>query len=131
MYSSWRGNRTKLVMLKAGEGVTGLTGVYIIRKPDRYLVKQTSTAFSLKTGDVILQYAEWGEGAADLWANGHWYKNFGSGVTDDDNRLVLDENSFKLVAHGIKEWWVQVKRVDGQTGWVLVEDNFDGMDSLG
>jgi hypothetical protein len=70
MYSSWQDNRHEVTTLKPREEVTGLTGVLVIRKPDRFQVRQFIPYFSLKTGDVILQYAEWGEGYADLWANG-------------------------------------------------------------
>jgi hypothetical protein len=141
MYSSWQNNRHEVATLNAREGVTGLTGVLVIRKPDRFLVRRPIPYFSLKAGDVILQYAEWGEGYADLWANGVWHKDFDWGQTEDgDVNLtsggfaqpqILEDDNVTLVQHGIKEWWVQVKRVDGNTGWVLADKNFDGMDALG
>jgi hypothetical protein len=141
MYSSWQDNRREVTTLKPREEVTGLTGVLVIRKPDRFQVRKPIPYFSLKTGDVILQYAEWGEGYADLWANGVWHKNFDWGQTEDGDVVltnagftlpqILRDNNVTLVQHGIKEWWVQVKTVGGQTGWVAAKDNFDGMDALG
>ena len=110
--------------------MTGLTGVLISRKPDRFLVKQPIPYFSLKVGDEILQYAEWGEGAADLWTNGVWYKSFDWGQTEDGS-LILSDDNVTLVEHGSREWWVQVKIISVKTGWVLALRNFDGMDALG
>jgi hypothetical protein len=141
IYSSWQANRREVSTLKPREEVTGLTGVLVIRKPDSFQVRQPIPYFSLKTGDVILQYAEWGEGYADLWANGVWHKGFDWGQTEDGDVVltnagftlpqILRDDNVTLVQHGIKEWWVQVKRASGQTGWVAVEENFDGMDALG
>jgi hypothetical protein len=129
MYSSWQSNRNLVATLKAGEKVTGLTGVLISRKPDRFLVKQPTPYFSLKVGDVILQYAEWGEGAADLWAKGVWYKSFDWGQTEEGD-LILSDDNVTLVEHGSREWWVQVKTLSGKMGWVHASGNFDGMDAL-
>jgi len=129
MYSSWQKNRSLVVTLKTGEKVMGLTGVLILRKPDRFLVKHPIPHFSLTVGDVILQYAEWGEGAADLWAKGVWYKSFDWGETEDGN-LILSDDNVTIVEHGSREWWVQVKTASGKTGWVLASGNFDGMDAL-
>jgi hypothetical protein len=122
-------NRSLVATLKAGEKVIGLTGVLISRKPDRFLVKRPIPRFSLTVGDVILQYAEWGEGAADLWAKGVWYKSFDWGETEDGN-LILSDDNVTIVEHGSREWWIQVKTASGKTGWVLATGNFDGMDAL-
>ena len=130
VYSSWQGDRAQAGTLKTGEKVQGITGVYITRQPDRLLVTQPIPALSLKVGDVVLQYGEWGEGVVDLWAAGQWHKTFDSGATDDDGNLILNDENVKLVRHGIKEWWVQVKRADGLTGWVLATDNFGHMDQF-
>jgi len=141
IYNTWRDNRKPVGQLTKAEKVQGLTGVYITRKPDRFLVKQPIPYFSVKAGDSILQYGEWGEGCADLWANGAWHKNFDWGQTDDGDAtptdagftppLVLSEDNVSPIQHGLKEWWVQVRRANGQTGWVLAEGNFGHMDQLG
>jgi len=131
MYSTWQDGRKPSGELKTGEKVQGLTGVYITRQPDRFLVMQPIPSLSLKTGDVLLQYGEWGEGAADLWAAGQWHKDFDWGQTTEDGQQVLAEENLTLIRHGVKEWWVQVKRADGLTGWVLADGNFGHMDQLG
>jgi hypothetical protein len=129
MYSSWHDKRSAVATLKAGEKVIGLTGVLVTRRPDRFLVKLPIPYLSLKVGDVILQYAEWGEGTADLWANEVWYKSFDWGQTEQGN-LILSDDNVTLVEHGSREWWVQVKTISGKVGWVLADGNFDGMDAL-
>ena len=130
IYSSWQDHRTQVGTLKTGEKVLGITGIYIIRQPDRFLVTQPIAALSLKVGDVVLQYGEWGEGTADLWAAGQWHKNF-DWAESEDGHLILREENLTLVRHGVKEWWVQVKRADGLTGWTPATDNFGHMDQLG
>ena len=128
--SSWQDGRKPLGELKSGERVQGLTGVHITRQPDRFLVTEPIPALGLKVGEVVLQYGEWGEGTADLWAGGQWHKNYDWGQTEN-SQLVLSEANLKLVRHGVKEWWVRVKRSDGLTGWVLADGNFGHMDQLG
>jgi hypothetical protein len=130
IYSSWHDDRAQVGTLKMGEKVQGITGVYITRQPDRFLVTQPIAALSLKVGDVVLQYGEWGEGTADLWAAGQWHKNFDWGESADGHLILSDEN-LTLVRHGVKEWWVQVKRPDGLAGWTPATDNFGHMDQLG
>jgi hypothetical protein len=121
IYDTWQDSRKTLGYLNKGEEVQGLTGVHITRMPDRFLVTQPIPYLSLKAGDVVLQYAEWGEGAADLWAKGVWHKGFDWGQVDGTdggvNALVFRDDNIILVRHGIKEWWVEVRRIAGQTGW--------------
>lgn len=125
MYSTWKNGRKAIGHIKPGEKVHGLTGVYITRKPDRFKVLKPVAGTTLAAGDVVLQYAEWGEGYSDLWFKGEWHKDYGWGNSD----VFQDDNTVQI-AHGIKEWWVHVKKADGQTGWVLVNGNFGGMDAL-
>lgn len=141
IYSSWREFGKAIGVLIKGEKVQGITGVYVIRKPDRFLVRKPVPYFSLKAGDAILQYAEWGEGYADLWANGVWHRDFDWGQTEDGKVILADrgftlppvfkEGSVSLVERGVREWWVQVGRADGMTGWVLAQGNFGNMDRFG
>jgi hypothetical protein len=130
LYTTWHDDRKQISQAKQGERVQGLTGVYITLQPDRFLVTQPIPAFSLKTGDVILQYGEWGEGASDLWANGERHKYFNWGE-DENGQLILGEANITLIRHGVKEWWVQVKALDGKTGWAISNGNFGHMDQLG
>jgi hypothetical protein len=139
--NSWRDERKAIGELKEGEKVQGVTGTYVIHKPDRFLVKKPIPLFSLNPGDVILQYQEWGEGSADLWAKGRWHRDFDWGETQDGDPVltqdgftlppVFPEGSVELVEQGVKEWWVRVTRADQTTGWVLEQGNFSNMDRLG
>lgn len=125
IYDTWRDNRKAIGQLAKAEKVQGITGVHVTRKPDRFLVKQAIPSFSVVPGDSILQYAEWGEGASDLWAKGVWHK------ASEGDYSQLDVDNVELVQHGVKEWWVEVKRKNGQQGWALSHGNFGNMDRLG
>jgi hypothetical protein len=131
LYSSWQKGRTELGKLKPGEDVTGLTGVHITRKPDRILVKQSIPDLGLKPGDIVLRYMYLGEGFANIWANGVWHKSEDcTFITEKSGEGCLRDCSALVIEEGAKDWWVKVRTSDGKIGWVLVEDNFDGMDSL-
>ena len=132
MYSSWQEGRTELARLKAGEEVTGLTGVHVTLRPDRILVKTAIPNLALKPGDIVLRYMYLGEGFANIWANGVWHKSEDcTFITEKSGEGCLRDCSAVVTEEGVKEWWVKIKTSDGQVGWVLVEHNFDGMDSLG
>lgn len=130
LYSSWKDDRKQVAELKGGEKVQGLDGVYITRQPDRFLVTQPIPGLSLRTGDVILEYAERGEGYADVWMNGKWYRDFDWGQGDDDAYHFTEDN-LTLIRKGVKEWWVEVRTATGLTGWSLDDGNFGHMDQLG
>lgn len=132
VYSSWQDGRTELARLNPGDEVTGLTGVHITRRPDRILVKEAIPNLGLKPGDTVLRYMYLGEGFADIWFNGAWHKGEDSTfITEKDGDGCLRNCSAIVTQEGAKDWWVKIKTADGKVGWVLVNDNFDGMDSLG
>jgi hypothetical protein len=131
IYSSWQQDRTEIGQLKPGEDVTGLTGVHITRKPDRILVKKPILDLGLEPGDVILRYMYLGEGFANVWYKGSWHKEFDcTFVTEKSGGGCLRDCSAVVQEEGTKDWWVKVKTATGKTGWVLVLDNFEGMDAL-
>jgi hypothetical protein len=132
MFSTWKDARTEIAILKPGDDVTGITGVHITRKPDRILVKQAIPELSLKPGNIVLRYMYLGEGFANLWFSGAWHKQQdGTFITEKNGGGCLRDCPAIVTEEGVKEWWVKIKTTDGKVGWVLVEDNFDGMDSLG
>jgi hypothetical protein len=132
VYTSWDSGRSALMTLRPGDEVIGLTGVHVTRKPDRILVKQAIPNLGLKPGDIVLRYMNLGEGFANLWFNGAWHKGEdASFVTEKDGEGCVRDCQAIVTQEGAKEWWVKVKTSDGKEGWVLVENNFDGMDSLG
>jgi len=142
LYDTWRNNRKVIGRMTSGEEVEGLTGVHITRRPEKFLVKKAIPFFSLKAGDTVLQYQEFGEGYADLWANGVWHKDFDWSQTQDGEPtltdggftlpLVFTDENITLIRRGVKEWWVQIRRADGKTGWAMSDgNNFAHMDRFG
>jgi hypothetical protein len=131
IYSSWEDNRKKIGNLRSGQEVAGITGVHITRQPDRIRVKMAIADLDVQPGDVILRYMYHGEGFADIWVRGRWHKEYDcSFVTEADGAGCLRECGAEVIENGQKEWWVNIKLSDGSSGWVLVDDNFDGMDAL-
>jgi hypothetical protein len=132
LYSAWQDGRTETGTLKPGDKVTGLTGVHLTRKPDRILVRQPIPDLAVRPGDIILRYMYVGEGFANIWAKGNWHKEYDcSFIIEQNGSGCANECAAVVTETGVKEWWVQVKTGNGKTGWVLVQDNFDGMDILG
>jgi hypothetical protein len=129
--SSWQGNHTEIGKIHPGEKVTGLTGVHITRKPDRILVKQPMPDLDLQPGDVVLRYMYLGEGFANVWYKGSWHKSLDcTFVTEKNGQGCLRDCQAIVTEEGAKDWWVKIKTSTGTIGWVLVEDNFDGMDAF-
>jgi hypothetical protein len=143
IYDTWRANRKAIGQLSEDETVHEFGSVCITRKPDRFLVRKANPDFTLKSGDVILQYQHWGVGKADIWANGGWHRDFDWGEVDENGKLfytekegtlwpVLKKWDLTLLEPGIREWWARVGREDGTAGWVLVQGNlrFEHMNLL-
>jgi hypothetical protein len=131
LYSSWKSKRTEIGKLHPGQDVTGLTGVHITYKPDRILVKQPLPDLGLRPGDVILRYMYVGEGFANVWFKGEWHREFDcSFITEKNGQGCLKDCAAMVTEEGKKEWWVKIKTASGKIGWVLVDNNFDGMDIL-
>lgn len=132
LYSTWESNRKVLGTLKQGQTVTGLSGVHITIKPDVIRVIKPVPALSLRTGDKVLRYMYHGEGVADIWANGKWTKEADCSFVTEKNGDGCGRDCAGVVEQdGNKEWWVKVRTESGLIGWVKVDNNFDGMDSLG
>jgi hypothetical protein len=122
IYSSWRSQRTQLGRLREGEKVTVLGGITITRQPDKLAVTKPKPDIGVKPCDVILRYDTFGEGNANIWANGVWHKGYKLWTaveTDGTGCRAIDACDSKVVENGIMERWVQVKNVTGITGWVL------------
>ena len=131
LFDSWKPGRVTIGKLEKDEKVTGLTGVHITNKPDAIRVLSDIPALSLKRGDTILRYMYRGEGFADIWANGKWFKEADcSFISEKEMGGCLRDCSAQVIENGEKEWWVQVRTKSGQLGWTKAEDNFDGMDAL-
>jgi hypothetical protein len=132
LYSTWKEEgRKPVVILKNGVVVNGITGVHITYEPDRIQVLQPLPELQLQTGDIILRYMYRGEGFADVWSNGRWRKQFDCSFISEKNSTGCQfDCSAKVIFEGRKDWWVQVKTVQGQSGWAKSEQQFDCMDAL-
>jgi len=121
VHSSFQDNRVLVSTLKAGEEVTVLAGVNIIREPDRALVKQPDADLSLKAGDVVLLYGFHSDGNNDAWAKGIWFTYFYENIAGKGDSCGFADKSqcnLVIIKNGASEWWVQVKTT-GVTGWML------------
>jgi hypothetical protein len=133
LFSSWEEGRAQIVKLSPGEEVNGITGIHITRAPDRIAVTKSIPDLDAAAGDVILRYMCMGEGTANIWIKGHWHQGYDcTFVTEDEKNGGGCQKDCSAVVkeYGGKKWWVKVQTADGKTGWLLANDNFDGMDSL-
>src|SRR5260370_4489826 len=73
MFSSWEDKRVAVGALKAGEEVTVLAGVNVIREPDSGLINHPPYGSSLKPGDLVLRYGFHAVGESDFWVKGTWF----------------------------------------------------------
>lgn len=122
VYSSWQDKRVLVGTLKAGEEVTVLAGVNIVREPDMVLVVQPKLYLPLKPGDVILRYGHDRDWDWRFWAKGVWFTERIDQVLEKNTPCDLPDKSGcddTVIKNGVKEWWVQVKRRNGHSGWVL------------
>ena len=86
--------------------------------------------YGVDKGDIAYLYGNCGEGAADMWVHGKffkcaepnfsWHPGYGCQQNCDGHWLSL----------GKSEWWAHIRLKMGSTGWVLVEGNFAGVDAL-
>jgi len=123
LYSSWRAPRTQAGVLKA-QNVTVLSGVNVIREPDKILVTRPFPDLNLVPGDIILRYGYFGEGVANMWAKGVWHREYDLGRTtekDAKSGCLSDECDSRVIEEGVKEHWVQIKTGTGVMGWMLAD----------
>jgi len=132
IYRSWQGKSKSIGTLKAGEQVTVLGGVNVVREPDTATVKYVGpddAPSSLKVGDVALGYGIEADGNFVFWSNGMWFAVWSEEVAEKSRCgfRVFGQGgcSIDIIKDGVSEWWVQVKTSSGLTGWVLAE-KFNG-----
>jgi hypothetical protein len=132
LFSTWKEGRQPVAKVSKGQIVTGETGVHVTWEPDRIQVQEPIPKLQVETGDTILRYMYLGEGFANIWAKGRWWKEYDcSFIVEKNGRGCLRGCAAKVVADGRKDWWVRVRTSQGSVGWTKAEDQFDCMDSLG
>ncbi len=137
VYSSFRDKRAIIGMLKAGEEVTTLKGVNVIREPDRALIKPSGAkslaqvkGVSLKPGEVVLRYGLHPDGTYKLWAKGVWFAYDYEEIAEKGDICGFgnkNQCTIEIIKNGVSEWWVEVKTSNGRTGWVLAGKSSHGV----
>jgi hypothetical protein len=94
----------------------------VIHEPDVIRITAPLPQVGLVAGTTILRYTEQGEGFADLWMNGRWYKEFdASFITEPDGNGCSKNCRGEVAKLGRKEWWAHVRLANGRTGWLRIE----------
>lgn len=120
VYSSLQDHHSQITTLAPGDIVTVVAGLVVVRHPDKILVTQPIPGLHLVPGDVILRYNRFGEGLADILANGIWHDKYDASFTTEKSGLGCRKHCWaEVIERGVREWWVQVKTRNGETGWVL------------
>jgi hypothetical protein len=132
IYRSWRRNGKSIGTLKAGEEVTVLGGVNVVREPDRAVIKYVDPYNdpSIKVGDVALGYGIEAGGDVVFWSKGTWFAVWIEAVAEKGqcgftSGFGQGGCEIDIIKDGVSEWWVQVKTSSSLTGWVLAE-KFNG-----
>jgi hypothetical protein len=133
VYSSWQERRRQIGTFKAGESVTVLDGVNVVREPDKAVIKYVGPdkeSLSLKVGDVAFGYGIESDANDVFWAKGTWFGEWDEAVAEKGHCGFRSGFSpggctIDIVEYGKRDWWVQVKSKSGITGWVLAA-TFDG-----
>ena len=103
--------------------MTGVTGLVITEKPGVIRMDRDLPLQHLQAGDIILTYADRGEGFSAVWFKGKYYPDYdisfaklpdGTGCGGDHCAATYEDL-------GAKIWWAQVKFSSGLQGWVRME----------
>ena len=118
---TWKPSRREVSSVAPGTMVEILEDLIVVEAPDIVWVSRPIDEMKLKEGDTILRYARLGEGSADLWAEGCWYKDADAGfITEPDGAgCGGSECSAKVTKVGRQMWWFHVRLPSGKTGWTL------------
>jgi hypothetical protein len=118
IYDTWTSKRNKIGDLTRGAIVSGLFKLSVVYKPDIVTITAPMPQFGLNVGDTILRYTYEGEGFADFWIKGRWYKELdGSFLTEQDGNGCSKNCSGKVTQLGQKEEWSRVRLQDGRDAW--------------
>ncbi len=118
IYDTWAAKRKTIAKLPAGSVVKGLSKLSVVHDPDSVAIYTPMPKYSLNPGDTILRYTYEGEGFADFWIKGRWYKELdGSFITEEDGNGCSKNCSGKVTKPGRKEEWLQVRMANGRVGW--------------
>lgn len=118
IYDTWTTKRKKIAQLPPRAVVSGLRKLSVVYEPDVVTITAAMPQLALSAGDTILRYTYEGEGFADFWIKGRWYKEFdGSFITEQDGNGCSKKCSGEVTKPGRKEEWSNVRLSDGRVGW--------------
>jgi hypothetical protein len=98
-----------------------LEDVIVVDAPDIVRVTEPIAVLKLKEGDTILRYARLGEGWADFWAEGCWYKEASVAfiVEPDGGGCGGSSCAARVTKIGRQAWWFRIRLPNGKAGWTL------------
>jgi hypothetical protein len=117
---TWKPIRHEIAVVPPDSIVQVLEDWIVVSSPDIIRVTSPIDELKLKEGDTILRYARLGEGWADAWAQGCWYKNANLDfvVEPDGGGCGSERCAGKVTKPGVQTWWVHIKLPDGRNGWM-------------
>ena len=116
---TWKPTRREIGSVPEGTMVEVLEDVIVVDAPDIVWVTKPIEELKVKEGDTILRYARLGEGWADFWVGGCWYKNSNADfiIEPDGGGCGGSRCSAKVTKPGIQTWWYRIKLPGGKVGW--------------
>jgi hypothetical protein len=124
VYDTWQENRRQVAQIGKGEAVLALTGGVETIRPGVVRMDRDLEGSNLKRGDLILTYADRGEGFSAVWFKGRYYSDFDISFTrwPDGTGCGSAHCAATYVDPGNKVWWAKVELRSGVTGWVNMEE---------
>ena len=121
IYSSYLEERAVVGTLNAGDRVTILSGVNVVREPAQAVMREPIEGV-LRRGDAVLGYGYSAGGYMNFWSNGVWFADYYEKLTYKGGMCGFVSNpsecDINVRTDGNIEWWVQVKTSKGLVGWV-------------
>jgi hypothetical protein len=118
---SWKPTRREIGSVQADTMVEVLEDLIVVDAPDIVRVTESVAGLKVKEGDTILRYARLGEGWADMWAEGCFYKEADGGfITEPDGGGCGGSScSARVTKLGRQAWWFRIRLPNGKAGWTL------------
>ena len=133
VYDTWKQQRREVEQLSMRDTVIAVTGVVITYRPGVVRMDRDLPDRNLKRGDLILTYANRGEGFSAVWLKGSYHSWFDITFTKWPNGQGCGGThcAATYIDLGKKAWWAKVKLKAGRVGWIdMTHADFDGIDLL-